>query len=129
MGATLTVASEKQAYTITDRATYLARQSTLDLDLLVEGDPILLNVYHVIVVNPDKSPQINVDGAVAFADFMVDPNTQEIIGEFGVESSVSRCSSRMPIRLTLTWVCPQLCLLPRHLRQPPQLRQVNLKLF
>jgi tungstate transport system substrate-binding protein len=58
MGATLTIASEKMAYTITDRATFLARESTLDLEILVEGDPALLNIYHVIQVNPDKSDLI-----------------------------------------------------------------------
>jgi tungstate transport system substrate-binding protein len=85
MGATLTVASEKQGYTISDRATYLARQDTISLVLLVEDDPVLLDVYHVITVNPDKSPQINTEGAQAFANFMVDPATQAMIGEFGVE--------------------------------------------
>lgn len=85
MGNTLTIASEKQGYTITDRATFLARQSTLDLVNLLEGDPVLLNIYHVITVNPEKSNLINPDGANAFANFMVAPDVQEIIGEFGVD--------------------------------------------
>jgi len=85
MGATLTVASEKVAYTITDRATYLARKSTLSLDIMVEGDAILLNIYHVIQVNPAKSNLINPEGAKAFAEFMVSPDTQEIIRKFGVD--------------------------------------------
>jgi tungstate transport system substrate-binding protein len=85
MGATLTIASEKQAYTITDRATYLATKDKLELDVLVEGDPVLLNIYHVIQVNPDKSDKINAAGAEAFADFMVADKTQEAIRTFGVD--------------------------------------------
>jgi tungstate transport system substrate-binding protein len=85
MGATLTVASEKQAYTLADRATYLANKSKLSLDILVEGDNALLNVYHVIVVNQDKWPKVNVVGARAFAQFLVDPETQVLIGQFGVD--------------------------------------------
>jgi tungstate transport system substrate-binding protein len=85
MGATLTIASEKAAYTITDRATYLATQKNLNLGVLVQGDPVLLNIYHVIEVNPAKSAKINAEGAKAFSAFMVDPSTQEIIGKFGVD--------------------------------------------
>lgn len=85
MGATLNIASEKSAYTITDRATYLVTQKNLSLDILVEGDPILLNIYHVIQVNPAKSSMINADGAKAFANFVVAPETQEIIRTFGVD--------------------------------------------
>jgi tungstate transport system substrate-binding protein len=85
MGATLTITSEKQAYTMTDRATFLANQENLDLVILVEGDAVLLNVYHVITVNPDKWPAVNYDGALAFANFLVQEDTQSIIGEFGVE--------------------------------------------
>lgn len=85
MGATLTIASEKQAYTLTDRATYLASKDNLDLDILVEGDAALLNVYHVITVNPDKWPKANYDGAMAFAEFMTASETQAVIGEFGVD--------------------------------------------
>ena len=85
MGATLTIASEKQAYTLTDRATYLANKENLELEILVEGDAALLNVYHVITVNPDKWTESNYDGALAFAEFMVDPDTQSVIGEFGVD--------------------------------------------
>ena len=85
MGATLTIASEKLAYTLTDRATYLATKANLSLEILVEGDPALLNVYHVMTVNPDKWPSVNYDGALAFANFMTDPDTQKIIAEFGVD--------------------------------------------
>lgn len=85
MGATLTITSEKQAYTLTDRATYLANKENLDLEIVVEGDAALLNVYHVITVNPDKWPKSNYDGAIAFAKFMTAPDTQTVIGEFGVD--------------------------------------------
>ena len=84
MGQVLTIANEKEAYTITDRGTYLARKENLDLVVLAEGYPTFLNVYHVMVVNPEKGPHTNVDGARAFADFMVAPSTQEMVGTFGV---------------------------------------------
>ena len=85
MGATLTIASEKSAYTLTDRATYLANKANLQLDILVEKDNSLLNVYHVITVNPDKWPKVNYDGAMAFAKWITDPATQDVIGKFGVD--------------------------------------------
>jgi tungstate transport system substrate-binding protein len=84
-GATLSIASEKQAYALTDRGTYLAYQSDVDLTILFEGDPFLLNVYHVITVSPEKWPQVNLQGARAFADFITSPAGQQVIGEFGVE--------------------------------------------
>ena len=86
MGATLTIASEKGAYTLTDRATYLANQGNLQLEVLVEGDHALLNVYHIITVNPEKWAAVNYDGALAFLNFMIAPATQEIIGKFGVDT-------------------------------------------
>lgn len=85
MGASLTVASEKQAYILTDRATYLSNKDNLQLEILLEGNNMLLNIYHVITVSPAKSDKINYDGAIAFANFMMNAATQEIIGQFGVE--------------------------------------------
>jgi tungstate transport system substrate-binding protein len=85
MGDTLRITSEKTGYTITDRATYLSLKDTLDLEILVEGDAVLLNIYHVIVVNPEKWPKVNVDGAQAFAQFLISDETQRIIEEFGVD--------------------------------------------
>ena len=85
MAASLRIASEKNAYTLTDRATYLANLDTLNLAILVEGDNQLLNVYHVIVVNPEKWPQVNYEGAQAFAFFLASNDTQALIGEFGIE--------------------------------------------
>ncbi len=85
MGQTINVATEKRAYTLADRGTYLALKKRTDLPILVEGDAILLNVYHVIEVNPAKWPKVNAKGAKAFADFMVSPETQAIIKTFGVD--------------------------------------------
>jgi len=85
MGASLTVASEKGAYILTDRATYLANKDNFQLGILLEGNKALLNVYHVITVNPDKWPKMNYEGALAFAKFITDPATQTVIGEFGVD--------------------------------------------
>ena len=85
MGQTLNVAAEKKGYTLADRGTYLALKKNLGLDILVEGDAILLNVYHVIEVNPVKWPKVNAPGGKAFADFMVSNETQGIIKTFGVD--------------------------------------------
>lgn len=85
MGQTLNVASEKKGYTLTDRGTYLALRKNLGLSILAEGDAILLNIYHVIEVNPAKWPKVNAGGGKAFADFMVARKTQEIIKTFGTD--------------------------------------------
>ncbi len=83
MGQTLSVAAEKKAYTLADRGTYLALKKNLGMDILVEGDAILLNIYHVMEVNPAKWPKVNAAGAKAFADFMVSRQVQKIIKTFG----------------------------------------------
>ena len=85
MGQTIGVAAEKKAYTLADRGTYLALKKNLGLVILSEGDPLLLNVYHVMEVNPVKWPKVNAPGAKAFVDFMVSKKTQKIIGAFGVD--------------------------------------------
>ena len=85
MGQTLSVSSEKQTYTLADRGTYLAMKKRLSLGILVEGDSNLLNIYHVIDVNPAKWPKVNAEGARAFAEFMVSKQTQEVISTFGVD--------------------------------------------
>jgi tungstate transport system substrate-binding protein len=84
-GATLTIASEKGGYAITDRGTFLAYAPNLNLEILFEGDPQLLNIYHVLTVNPKNFPQVNIEGAKAFTDFITSPQGQQIIAEFGVE--------------------------------------------
>ena len=85
MGATLQIANQREAYTITDRATYLALLDVLDLEILHEGDPSLLNIYHVMQVNPERSSNVQGESAVAFVDFMLSDEAQAIIAEFGVE--------------------------------------------
>ncbi len=85
MGVTLNLASQRQAYTISDRATFLANRDHLQLGILVEKDGILLNIYHVIPVSPSRSSKINAAGAQAFARFLTDPATQQVIGSFGKE--------------------------------------------
>ncbi len=85
MGQTLNVAAEKKGYTLADRGTYLALKKNIPLEILVEGDAILLNIYHVMEVNNAKWPKVNAAGAKAFADFMVSKETQNIIKTFGVD--------------------------------------------
>jgi tungstate transport system substrate-binding protein len=84
-GATLSIASEKGGYALTDRGTFLAYKSNVTLEILVQGDPFLLNVYHVITVNPEKFPNINLEGAKAFADFITSDEGQKIIADFGLD--------------------------------------------
>ena len=85
MDATLGVANERSAYTITDRGTYLAYGKRISLPVLVEADRALLNIYSVMEVNPANGPRINSEGGKAFADFMIAPQTQNVIRTFGVE--------------------------------------------
>ena len=84
MEATLRLASEKQFYTLCDRATWLKAQERRQTDLvvMVEGDPVLFNQYRVIVVNPAKHPQVNLREAQALADWLVSPEGQRLIGAF-----------------------------------------------
>ena len=83
MGATLLVADQRQAYTLTDRATYLAFRDRLRLVPVLENDPRLLNVYHAYVVNPARHPGVKTSLARAWVDFLVAPATQRAIGRFG----------------------------------------------
>lgn len=85
MGDVIQMAEELQAYTMSDRATYLSMSENIDLKVVVEGDPILFNQYGVIAVNPDKNDQINHAGANAFIEWLLSAETQEMISGFGVE--------------------------------------------
>lgn len=86
MGATLNIANQRQAYTLADRATFLALRDDLDLVVLSEGDARLLNIYHAITLSEEThDTDINYDGGDAFADFMVSDEAQSIIEGFGVE--------------------------------------------
>lgn len=82
MGATLTVADQRKAYTLTDRGTYLALRKRLRLVILFQGNSALHNVYHVYVVNPDRHGLTNAAGARAFASFLVSSPVQHAIGRF-----------------------------------------------
>lgn len=85
MADVLKIADEEQAYTITDRATYLNLRDTLDLEIIIEGDENLFNQYGIIPVDPEKNDQINADGAKKFMEWLLSDEVQELIGEFGVE--------------------------------------------
>ena len=85
MGATLGITSEEQGYTLSDRGTYLAQKADHDLNLLLEGDAALYNVYHVIVVNPEKHSKVNAKAARDFAAFITSAETQAVIRDFGVD--------------------------------------------
>jgi len=85
MGATLGIADDRKAYTVTDRGTYLAFQKRVRLPILLEGDKPLLNIYSVMKVNPSNGPRVNAAGGAAFADFMVSPEVHAAIKTFGVD--------------------------------------------
>ncbi len=86
MGAVLTIANEEQAYTLTDRGTYLSYMNKLDLKILNEGDPALYNPYGIIAVNPDKFPHVNYRKAMALIEWLTSLEGQDIIREFGKDT-------------------------------------------
>lgn len=83
MAAVIRIAEDKEAYTLTDRATFIVLEDALDMEIMVEGDPGLKNQYSVTVVNPEKHPDINHEGAVALSDFLLDPKTKKLIRDYG----------------------------------------------
>jgi tungstate transport system substrate-binding protein len=85
MGATLGLADDRRAYTLSDRATLLAFGKRVGLRIMVEGDRPLLNLYSVMEVSPANGPKLNTAGGKAFADFMVAPEAQQTIARFGIE--------------------------------------------
>ena len=85
MGATLGIADDRKAYTLTDRGTLLAFQKRVRLSILLEGDKPLLNIYSVMQINPSNGPRVNAAGGAAFADFMVSADVQKVIKTFGVD--------------------------------------------
>ncbi len=85
MGQTLGIATDRRAYTLTDRGTYLVFAERVDLPILVEKDRPLLNIYSVMEVNPANGPRVNAAGGKAFAAFMLAPETQAVIRTFGVD--------------------------------------------
>lgn len=88
MGKTLTYAEEKQAYTLSDRGTYLkykfGRKQGLDLEILCEGDPLLFNPYGIIPVNPKKYPHVKYEWAETFAKWLVSPKAQALIANYKI---------------------------------------------
>lgn len=85
MGDTFMMANEKKAYTLIDRATYLALKDKYQLEPMTEGDTALFNPYGVIPLNPDKFPNVDYEGATAFAEWLTSEKGQKMIGEYGVE--------------------------------------------
>lgn len=84
MGATLTVASEKGAYTLSDDGTFYALESSLSLQILVAGDPFLFNQYHIIVVNPVQHPNVRVNASLEYAHWLVSSRGQALIAGYEV---------------------------------------------
>src|SRR5262245_17127015 len=82
-GLTMDVAAQFKAYAFTDRGTYLVHAKRIGLPILVEGDPALYNIYHVMPVNSAKFPKVNAPAATAFADWLVSPEGQNTIADFG----------------------------------------------
>ncbi len=87
MSASLQIANQLRAYVLTDIGTLLSHRARLDLEILVESDPALQNVYHVVLVNPDRFAWINASGARALRDYLVSSAAQRAIGAFGVAES------------------------------------------
>ncbi len=85
MAEALRLANQKSAYTLSDRATFLAQQSSLKLVILSEGDPLLRNPYAVMVVSPRKHPHVQSQNAKRFAEFLLETSTQALISKFGKE--------------------------------------------
>jgi tungstate transport system substrate-binding protein len=84
MGDTLIMAGEKQGYTLTDRATYLSMKDSLDLEILLEGDPVLFNQYGIMAVNPEMHPHVKYNSALKLIDFMMSTEGQELTASFQI---------------------------------------------
>jgi ABC-type tungstate transport system permease subunit len=93
MGATLTMADEKQAYVLCDRGTYLASKDKLDIVLLYENPTELKNTYHAIAVNPARHPHVHHEAALAFIDWLTSAEGQAIIGSFRLRGTKSAPSA------------------------------------
>ena len=85
MGPTLLMASEEQAYTLSDMGTFLSYKGRLDLEPVIDEGSILLNVYSAIAINPEKNPKTNTEMANSLIAFLTSPQVQELIGNYGVK--------------------------------------------
>lgn len=85
MGPTLLMASEEQAYTLSDLGTFLAYKGKLDLVPIIDKGDILLNVYSAIAINPEKNPKAKVEMANNLINFLTSPKIQKLIGDYGVK--------------------------------------------
>ncbi|MBR9728640.1 substrate-binding domain-containing protein [Shewanella intestini] len=85
MGKTLLMANELQAYTLSDRGTFVAYKAKLDLEVKFDGGKLLANPYQVILINPKKYPDLNHKGARAFSDWLVNPKTKALINSYKVQ--------------------------------------------
>lgn len=84
MGDTLNMADEELAYAMTDRGTYVSMRDTMDLVIVLEGDPVLFNQYGVMAVNPDEHPHVKYDYALMYIDFLMSDEGQELINSYQV---------------------------------------------
>lgn len=85
MGPTLLMASEKQAYTLSDAGTFLTYKGKIELVPIVDKGDIMLNVYSAIAVSPENHPKTNIEMANNLIDFLTSSEIQELIGDYGVE--------------------------------------------
>lgn len=85
MAGTLSIAEEKKAYVLADRSTYLSMAKSLTLQVVNEGDELLINRYSLILANPEKFPKVNAAGARAYFDYVLSKPAKELIEKFGVE--------------------------------------------
>lgn len=83
MGACLSMASEQQAYCLTDKATFLSMKNDLNLDIVLEEGEDMKNTYSLIAVNPEKIDGVNTEGAKAFIDWMLSDEARELIAKYG----------------------------------------------
>ncbi len=87
MGKVLQMADELNAYTLTDRGTWLSYQNRLHLKIVFSGDPLLFNPYSIILINPERYPDLNHKGARALTRWLISPESQKLIGDYTVKGT------------------------------------------
>lgn len=85
MGDTLTMSDEQQAYTLTDRGTYVSMKKNLELEIVLEGDPLLFNQYGVMAVNPERHSHVKYEAAKQFIEFLMSEEGQDLISSYKKE--------------------------------------------